>query len=87
MDFEFDSNKSEINLLKHGISFTDAQQLWANETVEILAKNLDEQRWLVIGTIKGIFWSAIITRRERTIRIISVRRSRHEEKEIYSRTY
>jgi hypothetical protein len=84
MDFEFDKNKSLSNSEKHGIDFHKAQVLWEDPyLLEIPAKTIDEPRFLVIGKIKDRFWSAVITYRKSTIRIISVRRSREEEIELY----
>jgi uncharacterized protein len=84
MIFEFDPLKSEINLAKHGINFKDAQALWLDKRrLEIPAKPMDEPRFIVIGKIKGKFWSAIITYRAEHLRIISVRRSRDDERELY----
>ncbi len=84
MPFEYDPRKSDLNRAKHGIDFSEAQVLWDDEAhLEIPAKNLDEPRFLVIGKIKGKLWSAVITYRSENIRIISVRRSRDEEIEIY----
>ena len=84
MDFEFDPGKSEENKRKHGIDFIDAQALWEDpDLVEIPAKTSDEPRFLVIGRITGKYWSGIITYRGEKIRIISVRRARREEVEIY----
>lgn len=87
MEFEYDQRKSASNKEKHGIDFTEAQQLW-NDTdlIEIPVKTSDEQRFLVIGIIAGKHWSGIITYREEKIRIISVRRSRKEEIELYEST-
>jgi uncharacterized DUF497 family protein len=83
-DFEFDDSKSEINLAKHGIDFNQAQFLWTDtDLLEISARTQDEPRFLVIGKINGKHWSAIITYRGTTIRIISVRRSRLEEVALY----
>lgn len=82
--FEFDERKSEANLAKHGIDFIDTQLLWKDpDLLEIPAKTLDEPRFLVIGKIHGKHWSAVITYRDETIRIISVRRSRTEEVAFY----
>ena len=82
--FEFDEAKSRANLLKHGISFDDAQALWADpRLLEIPAKTEDEPRYLVIGLIFAKCWSAVITYRGANIRIISVRRSRTEELALY----
>ncbi len=78
--FEYDQNKSESNRTKHGIDFCAAQALWRDEDrLEIPARTSDEKRFLVIGSIDGRHWSAVITYRENRIRIISVRRSREEE--------
>jgi uncharacterized protein len=84
MEFEYDPNKSGSNKGKHGIDFIEAQDLWDDEEfVEIPIKTSDEPRFLIIGKIHGKTWSAIITYREGKVRIISVRRSRKEEVEIY----
>ena len=81
---EFDENKSQSNLKKHGIDFLDAQQLWNDaDLLEIPAKTVDEPRFLVVGIIAGKHWSSVITYRGKHIRIISVRRSRKEERILY----
>lgn len=82
--FEFDETKSQANLLKHGINFVDAQQLWNDPMLlEIPAKTEDEPRFLMIGLINTKHWSAVITYRSANIRLISVRRSRTEEVALY----
>jgi uncharacterized DUF497 family protein len=82
--FEFDPRKSKSNLEKHGIDFVQAQMLWLDpDLLEIPAKTVDESRFLVIGRIGDKHWSAVITYRDENIRIISARRSREEEVELY----
>ena len=82
--FEFDPRKSKSNLEKHGIDFVQAQMLWLDpDLLEIPAKTVDESRFLVIGRIGDKHWSAVITYRDENIRIISARRSREEEIELY----
>ena len=84
MEFEFDPEKSTTNSAKHGVTFVEAQALWADpDLVEIPARTSDEPRFLVIGKIGDTLWSAIVTYRGGRARLISVRRSRHEEVEIY----
>ena len=84
MNFEFDSDKSNANKVKHGIDFVRAQALWDDpDLIEIPAHTSDEPRFVVIGRIGSRHWSAIITYREDWVRIISVRRSRKEEVSIY----
>jgi uncharacterized DUF497 family protein len=84
MEFEFDPQKSDSNKVKHGIDFIEAQELWDDaDLIEIPVRISDEPRYLVIGKISGKHWSGVITYRGEKIRIISVRRSRKEEVEIY----
>ena len=84
MDFEFDANKSRGNKSKHGIDFIEAQELWRDtDRIEIPAKTIDESRWMTVAKITGKCWSCIFTYRQGRIRIISARRSRKEEIEIY----
>jgi len=82
--FEFDEAKSRANLAKHGIDFIQAQRIWDDpDFVEINAKSVDELRALVIGRVDQKYWSAVITYRDGSIRLISVRRSRQAEVVLY----
>jgi len=84
MEFEFDPRKSRANLAKHGIDFGEAQEMWDDpDLLEIPANTEDEPRWVVIGRIGSKHWSAVITYRREAVRIISVRRSRAEEVNLY----
>ena len=82
--FEFDAVKSESHRAKHGIDFVEAQGLWNDPMLlEIPAKTEDEPRYLVVGSIEGTHWSAVITYRGANVRLISVRRARTEEVALY----
>ena len=84
MDFTFDKRKSHANKKKHGVDFVEAQALWEDDRrVEIPARTQDEVRFLIVGRIGDAHWSAVITYRGETVRIISVRCSRREEIELY----
>lgn len=84
MEFEYDTRKSEKNAKKHGIDFVEAQKLWDDpDLIEIPARTEDEPRYLVVGVIDKTHWSGIITYRNSTVRIISIRRARDEEVVIY----
>lgn len=84
MEFEFNPGKSKANRKKHGIDFVKAQALWDDpDLLEIPARTTDEPRFVVIGRIGKKHWSGIITHRKEKIRLISVRRSRPEEVELY----
>ena len=84
MNFEYDPDKSAANLDKHGIAFDAAQALWRDpRRIEIPARTADEPRFLIVGKIGVKHWSAVVTYRNDSIRIISVRRARKEEIAIY----
>jgi hypothetical protein len=84
MEFEFDAEKSDGNKKKHGIDFREAQSLFDDpDLIEIPAKTTDEPRFLVIGKIADKHWSGVVTYRGERVRIISVRRSRKEEVDLY----
>ena len=84
MIFEFDEDKSISNKDKHGIDFIQAQKLWEDpECIAIPARTKGEARYLLIGKLDKKIWSAIFSIRNKKIRIISVRRARKNEEEIY----
>jgi len=85
MRFEFDAAKSAANKAKHGIDFMDAQTLWLDpDRIELPARPMDEPRFLLVGQITQALWTATVTyRHEETIRLISVRRARDNEKAQY----
>lgn len=84
MEFEYDWVKSETNKEKHGIDFEEAQRLWGGPIYETRAEaRNDDVRYLVLGMIDDKHWTAITTKRNGRVRIISVRRSRDYEREAY----
>jgi len=84
MELEFDKKKSQSNKEKHGLDFIAAQALWEDPAlIEIPANTVDEPRFLIIGKIGKKHWSGGITFRGERIRIISVRKSRTKEVEVY----
>lgn len=84
MKFEFDPGKSRSNKHKHGIDFIKAQAIWADPWYIMIKTRSDiETRFMAIGRIDEKHWSAIFTLQDDAVRIISVRRSRKEEIELY----
>lgn len=82
--FEYDPNKSQINKQKHGIDFEEAQQLWKDQNLLIFNVQTEpESRQLGIAKLNNKHWSAVFTLRGNNIRLISVRRSRKKEIELY----
>lgn len=85
--FEWDEKKNRTNQEKHGISFKQAISAWSDcDSVDFKSKNnSDEIRFLKIAKIENKFYAIIYTFRSSNVRIISVRRARNEEKEIYKK--
>jgi hypothetical protein len=84
MQFEYDPAKSALNKQKHGIDFVEAQAIWLDpRRAELVAQQLHEQRYALVGRLGGKLWTAIFTIRGDAVRIISVRRSRPVEARIY----
>lgn len=85
MEFEYDPDKSKFNAAKHGIDFNDARRLWLDgKGLVVSARSVTEPREAIIAELDGTLWTAIYTLRGESIRIISVRRSRDEERERYN---
>jgi hypothetical protein len=86
MKFEWDSEKSRTNQDKHAIDFEAAKNLWLDEDrIEIYAPHPIEDRRIIIAKYRNKIWAAIYTIRDDTIRIISVRRARKREVNLYEK--
>ena len=84
MKYEYDNNKSLSNKKKHGIDFEEAKLLWNDDRmIEITTSYENEERFINIGKINTKFYTIVTTYRGEKIRIISVRRARKKEIEIY----
>ena len=84
MQFEYDPKKSNSNRDKHGMDFEEAKNLWLDEDrLQVQAKSDTETRFTLIAKYQAKLWAAFFTMREDRIRIISVRRARDQEKELY----
>ncbi len=87
MEFEFDANKSRANKKKHGIDFVEAQMLWGYPcAIESKARSTTEHRFRIVGKILEMHYSAFITYRGGSVRIVSVRRSRKQEVSEYEKS-
>jgi len=85
VEFEYDQAKSDSNQAKHGIDFEQAKALWIDpKRVEFVARFSDEPRSGLVAEFSGKLWTAIFTKREDRMRIISVRRTRQNEEPIYN---
>ncbi len=88
MDFEWDEEKAASNLKKHGISFSLARFVFADERrIERLdvREEYQEERLLTAGRIAVREVAVVFTIREKKIRIISARKADISEREEYWR--
>lgn len=88
MKFEWDENKNQINIKKHGIDFAEAVYVFADPFALNIPDNEhfeDEERWILLGrSFQSTILLIVHTDREGdSIRIISVRKSTKNEQRIY----
>lgn len=73
MIFEWDPNKEETNILKHGVSFYEAQNAFkdSNRIIALDIKHSDskEKRYFCFGKVKGRILTVRYTVRSGVIRI------------------
>lgn len=89
--FEWDSNKNACNIQKHGIDFFDAVEVFSDEKAVLrydTAHSFDEERFLIIGMLRGIIVTTIVfTDRANITRLISARKATLEEVLDYEQNY
>jgi len=87
MEFEWDPEKAEANLAKHGISFEEATSVW-NDYFYVdffdVEHSADESRFLIVGeSSAGRYLIISYTERTNTTRIISARELTPKERRDY----
>ena len=93
MTFEWDENKNEINIAKHGISFETAKTVFYDENAILFDDpdhSVGENRFLIIGisrTDKLIIVSHCYRDGDDVIRIISARPAEKSEKDYYNEQF
>lgn len=85
IDYEWDPDKAQINLQKHGVRFADAREVFRDERALTVEDDFPfEQRFITIGSdITGRLLVVVFTWRGDAIRIISARRANRQEREQY----
>jgi len=87
MKFEWDPQKADINLKKHGVSFQEAASVFG-DPLSITYYDPDhstkEHRFITIGTsLTGMFIMVAHTDRGDNVRIISARKITRQERRYY----
>jgi len=87
MNFEWDEAKARTNQDKHGVSFSEATEVFADEYssyVQDPDHSAEEDRYLLFGvSSKGKYIVVSFTERTDAIRIISARRMTRQERKAY----
>ena len=87
LQFEWDQNKSDRNLQKHGVYFEEAQTVFLDlnsQTYSDSIHSLEEPRYIDIGrSSRGRLLLVVYTERNTTIRIISYRLCTNQEAKRY----
>ncbi len=85
MKFTWDEKKRNINLKQHGFDFTDVLPVFdgLTYTYEDDRFNYNEQRFVTLGTLKGVIVSIVHTETPRRIHIISFRKATRNEQIVY----
>lgn len=86
MLFEWDNNKNQANIIKHGICFDTAKLVFGDNN-KVISHNRtveNEERLQVIGSIAGLLVVMVVfTPRNGNVRIISARKANKKERVIY----
>lgn len=83
--FEWDENKRRQNVVKHGIDFADAKEVFYDPAAytSISPRSIHERRYVIVGSMRGALIAVIFTLRGQAIRIISARAARRIERQTY----
>lgn len=88
MEFEWDEDKNQQNIVKHGLRFEDAIQIFDGFTVDLPDDRFDygEPREISIGLMGGLTVVIVVhTDRDDKIRIISARPAVKAERRMYEK--
>lgn len=83
VEFSWDEDKRLATLVKHGLDFVDAIKIFAGPTVKAVSSRDDEERWIAIGLVNGLEIAVVYTMRGKTVRVITARRARRNERKTY----
>jgi uncharacterized DUF497 family protein len=85
---EWDETKNRANIRKHGLDFTDAEEMFRGLLIvdPDTREDYGERRWIGLGTIRGRTTHVVFTEPgSETIRIISLRKATPREREQYEK--
>ena len=86
IDFEWDLEKSALNVERHGLSFEVATNVFLDPfvcVVDTSRKEDNEERRKAIGRLGTRLFTVVFTKRDNAIRFISARRANLNEERSY----
>jgi len=89
MEFEWDTDKAEQNIVKHGVPFEYATRVFLDShylDVEDERREYKEKRRIVLGMIEGRLFVVEYTLRGALVRLISARKANDRERKQYDKT-
>ena len=91
IEFAWDRRKARSNLVKHGVSFKEAQTVFLDENARLIDDpdhSEDEERFVLLGysfEARCLIFSHCCREHDSVIRLISARRATAREEEVYWR--
>jgi len=91
IEFAWDGRKARSNLVKHGVSFEEAQTVFLDESARLIDDpdhSGDEERFVLLGysfQARCLIVSHCYRKSDSVIRLISARRATAQEEEVYWR--
>jgi len=84
-EFEWNVQKNQINVLKHGISFVDVCGIFTDPMALTLEQTVKDELWHITLAMNSYdkLLVVVYVRRENNIRIISARKANRWEKKQY----
>lgn len=82
-EFEWDEAKRVANVVKHNFDFRDAERVFAGPHREFDTTRPGEERKLATALLDGRWVTLVFTWRNTKRRIISMRRAREDERDVY----
>ncbi len=85
MKFEWDPAKAATNVVRHGVTFERAKDVFVDQkAIEALDESSsDEERWRILGRSSAGILMVVYTERRGRIRIISARLADQRERKTY----
>jgi uncharacterized DUF497 family protein len=88
VNFEWDENKNEVNIRKHGVDFNDIPEIFDGPMIINFDDRVDynEERYMGIGVLRNIIAVVVFVEKgEDVIRIISARKANNHESKTFEK--